>query len=118
MEEAKYLPLAFFHLQLSNIIFDNDQLLAKSFASYIKEMFGSTKYQLFRISENDFILIYLKQAMSDNALSILEARVKMGLDLLKHKWHTDYRVVAIDTANITSIKPTEFLGLSKFVLQS
>ena len=64
--------------------------MAKSFSNYIREMFEGTKYQLFRIAEKEFILIYLKTEMTDNALAILEARVKMGLDLLQHKWKTNY----------------------------
>ena len=82
MEEARYLPLVFFHLQMDQPIFDQDEQMAKSFSTYIREMFEGTKYQLFRIAEKEFILIYLKTEMTDNALAILDARVKMGLDLL------------------------------------
>ena len=103
-------------LYLKKDVLDKNDNLAKSFAGYIRDTFGDrSKYCLFRVSSHHFILVYKTSNISNDALGLIEMRVKYGLEWLYNKYGIPYQLLYI--ASQSELTSEDYIGLSQFLLR-
>lgn len=115
VNDLKKTPFIMLSLYMKKDVLDRSEMLAKNFTAYVQDTFAHSKYQLFRVSDTQLILIFTKDENADSAtLTILEAKVKTGLSLLYRNWGIPYQLLYIESS--PELNSDDYLGLSSFFL--
>ena len=113
---GKKTPFVVLSLYLKKDILDKNERLSKNFVTYIQETFADrSRYCLFRVANNHFILVYIKGDDTETDLGLLEMRVKYGLNWLYNKHGLPYQLLYIDSSH--NLNSEDYIGLSHYLLK-
>lgn len=113
---GKKTPFVVLSLYLKKDILDKNERLSKNFVTYIQETFADrSRYCLFRVANNHFILVYIKGDDTETELALLEMRIKYGLNWLYNKHGLPYQLLYIDSSH--DLISEDYIGLSHYLLK-